>query len=211
MRLSGLPGICGLGRLIVLWDDNKHHHRRRDRFVDQRRCRGTLCSQRVACRPAATGMILRISAVRLILRWPIPARRLIACRTIIGYRRADQARARLRPMDRPARRRPRAAAAREALHWSDARTFRNPCRHCGRRGRAIGAKGRAKVLKRNGIQRLANSRRAGGSVRPADDRRGHTRPECLQSDYLDGLRSPMTSRPLPPARHRRTCADRADR
>jgi transketolase len=33
----GLAGTLGLGRLIVLWDDNKHHHRRRHLAVDQRR------------------------------------------------------------------------------------------------------------------------------------------------------------------------------
>ena len=81
----GLAGHLKLGRLIVLWDDNRNHHRRLDRAVAQRgrrrAPRGDWAGTSIECDGLDGDEVDR--AIDEAMADPRPS--LIRCKTIIGY------------------------------------------------------------------------------------------------------------------------------
>ena len=80
----GLAGHLKLGRLIVLWDDNQHHHRRStDLSTHEDVVARHQAAQWHTCE--CDGSMRTTSAGRSRKRSPTRAQSLIACKTIIGF------------------------------------------------------------------------------------------------------------------------------
>ena len=113
-----LAGHLKLNKLIVLWDDNQHHHRRPDLAVGRPTISSRASAPAAGTSSASTATIPPPSPPRWPRRRAAISPALIACRTIIGYgapNKAGTAATHGSPLGAE-----EVAGAREKLGWSHA-------------------------------------------------------------------------------------------